>query len=77
MVHFKHDDVAGAVREFEAALADTSANNPLLHYRLGRLYAVSGRTAEARRQLEEAARSDEKTLHERANAALAALPKQR
>jgi len=48
-----------------------------LHYWLGRLYAVSGRTAEARRQLEEAARSDEKTLRERANAALTALPKQR
>jgi tetratricopeptide (TPR) repeat protein len=77
MVRFKRDDVAGAVREFEAALAEPSVNDPLLHYRLGRLYAVSGRTAEARRQLEEAARSDEKTLRERANAALAALPKQR
>jgi tetratricopeptide (TPR) repeat protein len=77
MVYFKHDDVAGAVREFEAALADTSANDPLLHYRLGRLYALSGRTAEARRHLEEAARSEEKTLRERANAALATLPKQR
>jgi len=74
MVHFKRDDLAGAVREFEAALVDTSVSDPLLHYRLGRLYAVSGRTAEARRELEEAARSDEKTLRERANAALAALP---
>ena len=45
MVYFKHDDMAGAVREFEAALADASVNDPLLHYRLGRLYAVSGRTA--------------------------------
>jgi uncharacterized protein HemY len=74
MVHFKRDDVAGAVREFEAALADTPVSDPLLHYRLGRLYAVSGRTAEARRHLEAAARSDEKTLRERANAALAVLP---
>lgn len=82
MVHFKRDDLAGAVREFEAALAnasaaDASANDPLLHYRLGRLYAVTGRTPEARRELEKAARSDEKTFHERANAALAALPEQR
>jgi tetratricopeptide (TPR) repeat protein len=77
MVHFKRDDVGGAVREFEAALAETSVGDPLLHYRLGRLYAVSGRTEEARRQLEEAARSDETTLRDRANAALAALPKQR
>jgi tetratricopeptide (TPR) repeat protein len=76
MVHFKRDDVAGAVLEFETAL-NTSAGDALLHYRLGRLYAVSGRTAEARRHLEEAARSEEKALREMANAALAALPKQR
>src|SRR5262249_3477576 len=31
MVLFKHDDVAGATREFEAALADTSVSDPLLH----------------------------------------------
>jgi tetratricopeptide (TPR) repeat protein len=77
MVRFKHDDVAAAVREFEAALADPSADDPLLHYRLGRLYGTTGRTAEARRQLQQAARSDDKTLRERANAALAALPDQR
>jgi tetratricopeptide (TPR) repeat protein len=77
MVHFKHDDVAGAVREFETALADESANDPLLHYRLGRLYAVTGRTAEARRQLEKAARSGERPLRDLANAALGALPEQR
>jgi tetratricopeptide (TPR) repeat protein len=76
MVRFKRDDVAGAVREFEAALQH-SANDALLHYRLGRLYAVSGRMAEARRQLEEAARSDDEALRERANAALAALPHRR
>jgi tetratricopeptide (TPR) repeat protein len=76
MVYFKRDDVPGAVHEFEAALADPSVTDPLLHYRLGRLYAVTGRTADARRHLEEAARSGEKTLRERANAALAALPKQ-
>jgi tetratricopeptide (TPR) repeat protein len=77
MVYFKRDDVSGAVHEFEAALADTSATDALLHYRLGKLYAVTGRPAEARRHLEEAARTEEKTLRERANAALAALPKQR
>lgn len=77
MVYFKRDDVAGAVREFEAALADTSVSDALLHYRLGRLYAVTGRTEGARRQLAEAARSDDKILRERANAALAALPQPR
>jgi tetratricopeptide (TPR) repeat protein len=77
MVHFKRDDTAGAVREFEAAVSDAAVNDPLLHYRLGRLYAVTGRTVDARRQLEEAARGGEETLRERANAALAALPQQR
>jgi tetratricopeptide (TPR) repeat protein len=77
MTHFKRDDVAGAVREFEGALAEPSVDDPLLHYRLGRLYAVTGRTQEARRQLEEAAHSGDKTLRERATAALAALPEQR
>src|SRR5438093_10676066 len=77
MVLFKRDDLPGAVKEFEIALAEISVSDPLLHYRLGRLYAVSGRTAEARRQLEEAARSDDKTLRERAKAALAALPESR
>ncbi len=77
MIHFKRDDVAAAIREFESALAGASVDDPLLHYRLGRLYSVTGRTAEARHQLEIAARSEEKTLRERANAALAALPEQR
>jgi hypothetical protein len=37
---------------------------------------VTGRTADARHQLEEAARRGDKTVRERANAALAALPRQ-
>ena len=72
-VLFKRDDLAGAVREFEAALAEPVVHDPSLHYRLGRLYAVSGRTAEARSQLEEAARRGDKILRERANAALLEL----
>jgi tetratricopeptide (TPR) repeat protein len=76
MIRFKRDDVAGAVREFEAGLADASVDDPLLHYRLGRVYGVTGRTADARHQLEEAARTGDKTVRERANAALAALPRQ-
>jgi hypothetical protein len=43
----------------------------------GRLYGVTGRTADARHQLEEAARRGDKTVRERANAALAALPRRR
>ena len=73
-VLFKRDDVAGAVKEFEAALAEPVTHDPSLHYRLGRLYAVTGRTAEARSQLEEAARRGGKILRERAEAALAELP---
>ena len=73
LVLFKRDDVAGAVKEFEAALAEPVTQDPSLHYRLGRLYALTGRTAEARSQLEEAARRGEKILRERANAALEEL----
>lgn len=72
-VLFKRDDVAGAVREFEAALAEPVIHEPSLHYRLGRLYAITGRRAEARSQLQEAARQGGKILRERANAALAEL----
>ncbi len=73
LVLFKRDDVAGAVKEFEAALAEPVTQDPSLHYRLGRLYAITGRTAEARSQLEVAARRGEKILRERANAALEEL----
>ena len=72
-VLFKRDDVPGAVKEFEAALAEPVTHDPSLHYRLGRLYAITGRTAEARSQLDEAARRGDKILRERANAALAEL----
>ena len=72
-VLYKRDDVAGAVKEFEAALAEPVTHDPSLHYRLGRLYAITGREAEARTQLEEAARRGGKVLRERANAALAEL----
>jgi tetratricopeptide (TPR) repeat protein len=73
MVLFKRDNDGGAIKEFEEALAVESNDSPALHYRLGRLYAVSGRKAEARRHLEEAAKRGEKAIRELANAALAEL----
>jgi tetratricopeptide (TPR) repeat protein len=73
MVLFKRDDTAGAIKEFEAALAANPEAEPSLHYRLGRLYAASGRTADARRLLQKAARSPDQVLRERALAALAEL----
>jgi tetratricopeptide (TPR) repeat protein len=73
LIRFKQDDVAGAIREFEAAVAEGSAVDPVLHYRLGRLYAITGHTADARYQLEQAAHSGDKTLRERAKTALAEL----
>ena len=73
LVRFKRDDTAGAIKEFEAAMAETAGGDPLLHYRLGRLYAVSGRTADARSQLQKALHSGDKVLRERARTALAAL----
>ena len=70
---FKQDDVAGAVKEYEAALREPGTQDPILHYRLGRLYAVTGRQGEARSQLQEAVRRGDKILRERAAAALAEI----
>lgn len=72
MVRFKKDDTKGAIHEFEAALADKSGD-ALVHYRLGKLYVVSGRIPEAREQLAKAAQSEDKLLRERARAALAEI----
>jgi tetratricopeptide (TPR) repeat protein len=72
MVRFKTDDTKGAIQEFEAALVDNSGD-ALLQYRLGKLYAVSGRVPEAREQLAKAAQSEDKVLRERARAALAEI----
>jgi tetratricopeptide (TPR) repeat protein len=73
MVHFKRDDRAGAMRSFQAALAAGGGDDPMLHYRLGRLYAVNGQSAEARRELERAASSSDKLLRDLAKKALAEL----
>ena len=72
MVLFKRGDTMTAIQEFEAAVADASGDAQL-HYRLGKLYAVNGRVAEAREHLRKAARSSDKLLRERAQAALAEL----
>ena len=73
MLQFKKDDQAGALKAFQAALAAGAEDDPMLHYRLGRLYAVTGRVADARRELAHAALSSDKVLRELANKALAEL----
>lgn len=74
LVRFKRDDPAGAILQFEAALAQRSPGDPAIHYRLGRLYILSGRTSEAKRHLRQAASATtDRTLRDLANAALAAL----
>lgn len=73
MVQFKNDDRDGAMREFQAALAAGAGDDSMLHYRLGRLYAVKGQIAEARRELEHAALSPDKILRDLAKKALAEL----
>lgn len=70
---FRKDDIPGAIAEFEKALTEPATPEPILHYRLGRLYLVSGRKAEARKHLEEAARRGDEVLRERAQQALAAI----
>lgn len=71
---FRKDDIPGAIAEFEKAIAVQPATpEPMIHYRLGRLYVVSGRKAEGRKHLEEAARQGDEVLRERAQQALAAI----
>jgi tetratricopeptide (TPR) repeat protein len=73
MVRFKRDDPAAAVKEFRAALAAGADDDPIVHYRLGRVLAVMGQIAEARRELEQAALSSDRRLRELATNALADL----
>ncbi|MEJ7606370.1 MAG: hypothetical protein WKF37_08895 [Bryobacteraceae bacterium] len=73
MAQFKRDDLAGAVKAFRAALTAGAEDDPVLHYRLGRLYALKGQIVEARSELEQAALSPDPVLRDRARAALAAL----
>jgi Flp pilus assembly protein TadD len=72
LVKFRRGDATGALTELETA--DRLAPEPALSYRLGRLYAALGRTAEARRRLTEAAQAADPALAERGRAALAELP---
>jgi tetratricopeptide (TPR) repeat protein len=74
LVQFKRNDVAGAIRQFEAAVRQSPAGDATLRYRLGRLYAVAGRTREARVELAEAARAGSAELRALARQALAGLP---
>jgi tetratricopeptide (TPR) repeat protein len=73
MVQFKKDDRDGAMKEFQAALAEGAGDASIVHYRLGRLYAVDGRIAEARRELQHAAQSPDQLLRDLATKALAEL----
>lgn len=72
LVKFKRNDTAGAVSEFETSLA--ASPDAAVNYRLGRLYALIGRPADAREQLRQAARTKNETLRAMAQAALAELP---
>ena len=73
VVLFKKDDLAGAVKEFRAALAMGPEVDAIVHYRLGRVLAVMGRLDEARRELKQAALSTDPVLRDHAKAALAEL----
>jgi tetratricopeptide (TPR) repeat protein len=74
IVRFKRDDRAGAMQAFQAALAIGGEDDPTLHYRLGRLYAVDGQIAKARRELEQALLSHDESLRNLARKALSELP---
>lgn len=70
MVLFKKGDPDGAIRKFEMARAADPSNDPILHYRLGRLYAVKGNIAAARRELERAVSGPDPVLRDLAKKAL-------
>ncbi len=72
IVLYRNGDVAGSLRELEAA--DKLAPSPALSYRLGRLYTTMNRFAEARKRLTEAANAADPALAERGRVALAELP---
>jgi len=70
------DSVAKIVRCFENALADAGAPSPgagAIRYHLGMVYAKQGKTAEARRELEEALKAPAFAEAEEARKALEAL----
>lgn len=74
LVKFKRNDIPGAIKEFEAAIAEPGSGDATVHYRLGRLYAITGRGAEARVQLRMAASTTDTTLRALALEALSAIP---
>lgn len=74
IVRFKRNDPAGAMHAFHAALAAGGDDDATLHYRLGRLYAVDGQIAKARRELERAMLSQDGVLRDLARKALTELP---
>jgi tetratricopeptide (TPR) repeat protein len=73
LVQFKRNDPATAITEFESAIASRNPADPAIHYRLGRLFALTGKTADAKRHLEIAAQSTDKTLRALAHTALQSL----
>src|SRR4051794_11996336 len=73
MVQFRKDDPEGALKEFQSALAAGAGDDPVLHYRLGRLYALTGKLTEARRELQIAAMSADTALRDLAKKALTEL----
>jgi tetratricopeptide (TPR) repeat protein len=74
IIRYKRDDRIGAMHAFQRALAAGAGEDPTLHYRLGRLYAVDGQIAKARRELEQAMLSQDEVLRDLARKALSELP---
>ncbi len=73
LVLFRSGDAAGSLRELEQAQRLTPEPDATLSLRLGRLQAALGRIDEARRNLEDAARSDDKAVADLARTELAGL----
>lgn len=73
LIRFRAGDTGRALEELEKAEQLAPFPDHALALRLGRLYASLGRNAEAKRRLDLAVRSPDKTLAEMARAALRSL----
>jgi len=74
VVYYRRGETEAALRELESAVGIAPGIDAALHLRLGRLYASLGRTAEARTQLETAAKAGNPEVARLARDSLAALP---
>src|SRR3984957_19666306 len=73
LVAYKSGNLAGAIREFEAAVALERVPDPAQYYRLGLLYRASGNQSKALEMLRRAAESTDPTIRQLAQKELSRI----